>query len=164
MIDKKYERGLKTISMTSYNAYQFKKAIQNNKSSTNNKISKLLHPMNCKTCDHYKWDNGCIALAKDTSLIDVVGCASHSNFKIKCHTCGNNVESPMCITCYSNNVYSIKEEIYDNIIKKIIEYLDGSNCELDCNTTDAWYGYGWDDSRVNLIECIKNLSKEEFLK
>ncbi len=34
----------------------------------------------CGTCDHYKWD-GCIALAKDTSLIDIVGCASHSDFK-----------------------------------------------------------------------------------
>jgi hypothetical protein len=33
----------------------------------------------CKTCNHYKW-NGCIALAKDTSLIDMVGCASHSDF------------------------------------------------------------------------------------
>lgn len=41
------------------------------------------HPMNCRTCKHYKWDNGCIALAKDTSLIDVVGCASHSSQQLE---------------------------------------------------------------------------------
>ena len=34
----------------------------------------------CETCKKYKWD-GCIALAKDTSLIQVVGCASHSDFQ-----------------------------------------------------------------------------------
>lgn len=33
----------------------------------------------CETCNKYKW-NGCIALSKDTSLIDIVGCASHSDF------------------------------------------------------------------------------------
>jgi hypothetical protein len=36
------------------------------------------HPLRCETCKKYKW-NGCIALAKDTSLISVVGCASHSD-------------------------------------------------------------------------------------
>lgn len=139
---------------------QIHKNVEGNESM----IPKPPHPMNCRTCEHYKW-NGCIALAKDTSLIDVVGCASHSNFKVKCHTCGQDVEHPMCTNCYSNNIYSIKEEVYDSILKKIIVYLDGpENFELDCDTTEDWYGYGWDDCRTNLIRRIKDLSKERFLK
>jgi hypothetical protein len=39
----------------------------------------MLHKLRCKTCTKYKWGD-CIALAKDTSLIDIVGCASHSDF------------------------------------------------------------------------------------
>jgi len=42
----------------------------------------MISPYRCATCTHYKWD-GCIALAKDTSLIDIVGCASHSDFTRK---------------------------------------------------------------------------------
>lgn len=122
------------------------------------------HPMNCRTCKHYKWDNGCIALAKDTSLIDVVGCASHSNYQIKCHTCGEIVDYPMCTNCYANNIYIIKEKMYDDIIERLIVYLDGSeNFELDCDTTDDWYGHGWDDCRENLIRCLKSLPKEKCL-
>jgi hypothetical protein len=37
------------------------------------------HPQRCETCDKYKFNGGCIALAKDTSLIRIVGCASHSH-------------------------------------------------------------------------------------
>jgi hypothetical protein len=36
----------------------------------------------CNTCDKYKWE-GCIALAKDTSLISEVGCISHSSFPFR---------------------------------------------------------------------------------
>ena len=39
----------------------------------------MISPYRCATCTHYKL-NGCIALAKDTSLITIVGCASHSDF------------------------------------------------------------------------------------
>jgi hypothetical protein len=42
----------------------------------------MISPYRCATCTHYKL-NGCIALAKDTSLIDIVGCASHSDFTRK---------------------------------------------------------------------------------
>lgn len=42
----------------------------------------MISQYRCETCDKYKW-NGCIALAKDTSLIRIVGCASHSDFEQK---------------------------------------------------------------------------------
>jgi len=40
----------------------------------------MISQYRCATCNHYKL-NGCIALAKDTSLITIVGCVSHSDFE-----------------------------------------------------------------------------------
>jgi hypothetical protein len=46
----------------------------------------------------------------------------------------------------------------DDVLEEIIKTLEsGDNLELDCNTTDEWYGHGWDDCRENLVRFIKSI-------
>jgi len=46
----------------------------------------------------------------------------------------------------------------DKVLDELISKLDNpATHELDCNTTDAWYGFGWEDCRVNLIKYLKEL-------
>jgi hypothetical protein len=52
-------------------------------------------------------------------------------------------------------------EIRDKVLGEMVQRLDdSSNFDLDCNTTDEWYGHGWDDCRDNLINFVKELRKQ----
>jgi len=130
------------------------------------------HPMRCETCADYRL-NGCIALAKDTSLIRIVGCASWVQKqdewdKINSSFIGiretPKFKDPGLKKLLDQDTKFLKKKIYNDILKNIIKYLDGGeNDELDCNTTDAWYGYGWTDCRDNLIQCLKSLPEEKWM-
>jgi hypothetical protein len=40
-------------------------------------VTLTIKDLNCSTCPFYRFVDGCPALAKDNSLIYIVGCASH---------------------------------------------------------------------------------------
>jgi hypothetical protein len=47
----------------------------------------------------------------------------------------------------------IRNELLDEIIH---DYDSGDHPEMsDCDTTDEWYGHGWDDCRFNFVENLK---------
>jgi hypothetical protein len=56
----------------------------------------------------------------------------------------------------------IRKSGRNDVLDKILKDLSGDNPEVsDCDTTDDWYGYGWDDCREHIIKYIERLRKGE---
>lgn len=46
----------------------------------------------------------------------------------------------------------------DKVLDKILKDISGDNPDVtDCDTTDEWYGHGWDDCRDHITKYITDL-------
>lgn len=53
---------------------------------------------------------------------------------------------------------AIEQAAREKVLEELVSVLkSGNNVNLDCDTTDEWYGYGWEDCRDNLKTFIESL-------
>ena len=120
------------------------------------------NPYRCETCDKRRTDDCPVVKITIAGFHDkeeqegfawditaLVGCTSHSAI-----TSGQKPECPYIAVIES----SIKDKLLGQLIE---EYESGDNSDLmDCNTTDEWYGHGWEDATDKFVKHLKDIRLE----
>jgi len=80
-----------------------------------------------------------------------------------CDDCENYLHGcrsypPCCVGVANNTEQAIRDATLAAYDKIINEFESGNNPDItDCDTTDEWYGHGWDDARTQFVDHIKSL-------